>query len=165
MVLALLRSSYEPDPEADVGTHEFTYSLYPHAGTWEQAGTMKMAAGLNQKLLAVVGESRGGRLRCGSPAVSCQPDGVLVSSVKLAEDQPDDGISLIVRVYEAWGRPTRASLRWAWEADVVHETDLMERPITVVGEDCTQIEFAIGKHEIKTFRIYHKAHPLTGESV
>ena len=32
--LSLLRSPEWPDPHADEGHHEFTYSLLPHAGGW-----------------------------------------------------------------------------------------------------------------------------------
>ncbi len=35
--LSLLRAPEWPDPNADQGHHEFTYSLYPHAGTWREA--------------------------------------------------------------------------------------------------------------------------------
>ncbi len=34
--LSLLRSPTWPDPETDQGQHEFTYSLYPHGGTWRE---------------------------------------------------------------------------------------------------------------------------------
>src|SRR5262249_42905009 len=32
--LTLLRSPRVPDPEADLGEHHFTYSLFPHLGDW-----------------------------------------------------------------------------------------------------------------------------------
>jgi len=41
--LSLLRSPEWPDPHADEGHHEFTYSLYPHAGTWREAITRRDA--------------------------------------------------------------------------------------------------------------------------
>jgi alpha-mannosidase len=37
--LSLLRSPEWPDPHADEGPHDFTYSLYPHGGTWREAQT------------------------------------------------------------------------------------------------------------------------------
>ena len=52
--LTLVRASYEPDVNPDEGLHRFTYSLYPHAGDWQEAATVNQAAGLNQPLLAVV---------------------------------------------------------------------------------------------------------------
>ena len=37
--LSLLKGSVFPDESADLGQHHFTYALYPHAGSWEEAGT------------------------------------------------------------------------------------------------------------------------------
>jgi len=39
--LTLLRSPIWPDPEADRGHHHFRYALYPHAGDWKQALTLR----------------------------------------------------------------------------------------------------------------------------
>ncbi len=35
--LTLLRSSTWPDPQADIGQHQFSYVLYPHSGNWSAA--------------------------------------------------------------------------------------------------------------------------------
>ncbi|MBU7587043.1 MAG: alpha-mannosidase [Nostoc sp. TH1S01] len=45
--ISLLRSPNWPDPEADRGFHQFTYALYPHAGTWESAQTVQRSYELN----------------------------------------------------------------------------------------------------------------------
>ena len=58
--LTLLKGSVYPDPEADLGDHDFTYVLYPHAGSWEEAGTPQHALDLNSPLA----------WRPGSPAAS-----------------------------------------------------------------------------------------------
>jgi alpha-mannosidase len=52
--LSLLRSPNWPDPEADRGFHEFTYALYPHAGTWESAQTVQRGYELNIPLQVIV---------------------------------------------------------------------------------------------------------------
>lgn len=49
--LTLLRSSTWPDPAADRGQHQFTYALYPHAGSWQAAQTVRRAYELNQPLM------------------------------------------------------------------------------------------------------------------
>src|SRR5271166_2062790 len=51
--LSLLRSPEWPDPHTDEGHHEFTYSLYPHAGTWREAMTVRQGYEVNVPLLAV----------------------------------------------------------------------------------------------------------------
>ena len=45
--LNLLRSPHSPDPVADRAEHEFTYSLYPHAGDHIAGGVLRAAAALN----------------------------------------------------------------------------------------------------------------------
>ena len=49
--LSLLRSPTWPDPETDQGQHEFTYSLYPHGGTWREAMTVRQGYELNYPLM------------------------------------------------------------------------------------------------------------------
>ena len=44
MRISLLRSPTEPDPQADVGRHEFAYAVFPHAGGWCDAGVVGEAA-------------------------------------------------------------------------------------------------------------------------
>ena len=52
MRISLLRSPTSPDPEADQGEHHFSYSLYPHAGDWKQALTVRRGYEFNYKLQA-----------------------------------------------------------------------------------------------------------------
>ena len=54
MKLSLLRSPTWPDPMADRGRHEFTYSIYPHAGSWSEGQVVRRGQELNQPLLARV---------------------------------------------------------------------------------------------------------------
>ena len=46
--LNLLRSPTHPDPDADLGHHEFTYSLLPHTGTLIESDVIAEATQLNQ---------------------------------------------------------------------------------------------------------------------
>ncbi|MFP4977588.1 alpha-mannosidase [Paenibacillus sp. CN-4] len=60
--LSLLRAPKWPDVTADLGEHEFTYSLYPHEGDWRAAHTLRKAAELNHEpaVWPVVGPADGG---------------------------------------------------------------------------------------------------------
>src|SRR5207237_4175451 len=60
--LSLLRSPEWPDPHADEGHHEFTYSLYPHGGSWRDALTVRQGYDLNYALLAVPATRHTGEL-------------------------------------------------------------------------------------------------------
>ena len=60
--ITLLKSGIEPDPNADQGHHEFTYSLLPHAGDWYAADTAREAYELNYPLRAAYADAPGGSL-------------------------------------------------------------------------------------------------------
>jgi alpha-mannosidase len=49
--LTLLRGAEWPDPQADTGWHELTYSLFPHEGDWRDARTVRRAAELNSPII------------------------------------------------------------------------------------------------------------------
>ena len=55
MTQTLIKSGTEPNPHTDQEEHFFTYSLYPHAGTWKEGGTVQKALNLNVKARAVKG--------------------------------------------------------------------------------------------------------------
>lgn len=56
MKLSLLKSAKSPDTEADMGEHDFTYSLYPHMGAVVEGGTIEAANQLNLPAQVVSGQ-------------------------------------------------------------------------------------------------------------
>lgn len=146
--LSLIKSAEYPDPEADLGEHVFTYSLFPHAEDWADGGTMQQAWSLNSPPAAWEGNSSlHGRslLRpIGRNGFDLQ---VAVDAFKVAED----GKGWIVRLHECEGRS--GEVQMTSFARVLHwrETDLLERPI---GEERSGVwQFLIKPYEIKTFRL------------
>ena len=64
MRLTLLRGPTMPDPAADYGEHHFTYSLFPHAGGWDertQAAAYDIERSGHRLPGCPVNESRSGR--------------------------------------------------------------------------------------------------------
>jgi alpha-mannosidase len=55
--LTLLRGSTWPDPNADFYHHQFTYGIYPHAGSWQEAKTVRRGYEFNQPLLVQLWEN------------------------------------------------------------------------------------------------------------
>ncbi len=60
--ITLLRSPTWPDPDADQGGHHFHYALYPHAGTWKDALTVRHGWEYDYPLQAVVTTAHAGTL-------------------------------------------------------------------------------------------------------
>lgn len=118
LALTVLRSPiyahhipYEPDPNGeysfiDQGIQRFSYSLLPHEGTWVDAETVKRAAELNCKPIALAETYHEGPLPQTDSYVDCNQPNVIVSAIKKAEDNDD----LIVRCYETAKKATTAEI-------------------------------------------------------
>jgi alpha-mannosidase len=147
--LSLLRSPEWPDPHADEGEHEFTYSLYPHAGTWREAQTVRRAYELNDRLLAIATEKHQGELPPEYSFVQVQSDNVLLTALKKAEDNK----GLVLRFYEWAGKESDVILHVSSNAVAASETNLMEAPIANLSVVAGAVTVHTKPYEIKTVRI------------
>ncbi len=152
--LSLLRSPEWPDPHADEGHHEFTYSLYPHAGTWRDAQTVRRGYELNYKLLAVQSQKHDGTLPAEHSFVKIESDNVVLTAVKKSED--DD--SLVLRFYEWAGKEVDVKLQLPAGAQSASETDLMERPIADLANHDDVVTVHTKPYEIKTLKLRFASH-------
>lgn len=122
--LSMLKSAVYPNPEADKEHHTFTYSIYPHIGGWQQAGTAAQAYQLNNPCIPVwkkAGKSQE-TLQPEASFVLSSQENVVIEAVKKAEDSKE----LIVRVYECCNRRTQASLTFLWELSAAVECNMLE---------------------------------------
>jgi alpha-mannosidase len=147
--LSLLRSPEWPDPHADEGDHDFTYSLYPHAGTWREAQTIRRAYELNDRLFAISATQHQGTLPAEYSFVQLQPDNVVLTAIKKAEDDN----ALVLRFYEWAGKETDAVLHLPVSASAVTETNLMEHPIANLSLNAAAVTVHTKPYEIKTVKI------------
>jgi alpha-mannosidase len=148
--LTLLRSPKWPDPEADMGHHHFHYALYPHAGTWKDALTVRHGWEYDYPLQAVVTTAHAGTLPAEHSFVSVTPENVVLTAVKKAEDS--DG--LILRVYEWAGKDAMVEFHVPPGATSATVTNLMEKPegspLSVEGD---VVKAPIHPYEILTVRV------------
>jgi len=124
----------QPDPEVeytyiDQGIQHFRYTILPHAGSWGEAGTVRRAAELNQRPVALVTTLHPGPLPHSASFLSVDCENLVVSAIKKAEDNDD----WIIRCYETAGVETTGT-------------------IALTGWDRT-IQAHFGPCEIKTFRV------------
>ena len=146
--LTLIKSGIEPNPDTDNEEHVFTYSLYPHQGTWREADTQKEAADLNQPLSAVNG---------GMPGESygfagVKGDSVVLETVKRSED----GNGIILRLYESRNKRVNAKVSLSCAPVTVTECNLLEEPVDEAGGlmiDRDGFSFVIKPYEIKTYKV------------
>ena len=155
--LTLLRSPKWPDPDADMGHHHFHFALYPHAGTWKDAMTVRRGFEYNYPLSAVVTTAHPGSLTASHSFASVSPEDVVLTAVKKAEDAK----GLVFRAYEWAGKDTIAEFRVPPGATGATVTNMMEKPegdpLTVAGD---MVKVPIHPYEIVTVRVdYPKGGP------
>jgi alpha-mannosidase len=122
--LTLLRSPVSPDPDADRGHHHFTYALFPHAGDWKTALTIRRGYEYNYKLAALQVEAHSGTLPLEQSFIAVKSDNVVLTAVKKAEDAN----GLILHFYEWAGKGGNVQFTLPKGAASATLTDLMEKP-------------------------------------
>jgi alpha-mannosidase len=122
--ITLLRSATWPDEVADKGRQQFTYALYPHAGTWKQALTVRRGYELNDPLKAEQVFPHTGTLPADLSWASIENPNVTLTAIKKAEDSD----ALIFRMYEWAGTASDVKLHIPPGATSATETNLMEKP-------------------------------------
>ena len=154
--LTLLRSPKWPDAEADMGHHHFRYALYPHAGTWKEAMTVRHAWEYNYPLQAVTTSAHAGSLPASHSFVSVSPENVVLTAVKKAEDAN----GLIFRAYEWAGTASTVEFHVPPGATGATVTNMQEIPeggaLAVSGDT---VKAPIKPYEILTIRVDYPGRP------
>ena len=117
MTLSLLKSGTSPAENADRGHHEFTYSIFPHAGTWREGRTVMEKEDLTRPLYILKREDP-----CSWSFAFSDHDNVIIDTIKRSED----GKAIVLRVYDAYGMRTECRLSFD-RSYRISETDLLER--------------------------------------
>ncbi len=152
--LSLLRSPTWPDPQADRGAQRFTYRLYPHAGSWKDALTIRRGYDFNYSLIAVQATNHAGAMPPQHSFAEVQNDNVVITAVKRSEDDR----SLIVRLYEWAGKDSQVTLRIPAGAQSAESANLMEQPdATPVSLIKDEVGLHVHPYEIATIRIDYPA--------
>ncbi|NJO27604.1 MAG: alpha-mannosidase [Richelia sp. SL_2_1] len=151
--LSLLRSPEWPNPQADKGHHEFSYGLYPHAGSWEKAQTVKRGYEFNQPLKVVLCEKKlNSQASTASPNktlkdkasfIDISAQNLVLMAFKQTEDNPQQWI---LRCYESHGETAEFQLTSDIGLTVTESVDLLERPLPTS-------EFAIEPWKIASFKV------------
>jgi alpha-mannosidase len=160
MRITLLRSPTQPDPTADSGEHQFKYSLYPHAGSWNQE-TQRQAYLLNDPIICyrskVAGvalspskDPRSDRALADLPSlVAISSPNVIVETIKRAED----GDGLIVRLYESQRKRGPVQVRFGHSLESAWITNLLEENESALGVHKNSIQLNLRPYQIVTLRV------------
>ena len=121
--ISLLRSPTWPDADTDRGQQHFAYALYPHAGDWKQALTVRRGYEFNAHLRALPVSPHRGAWGAELSFAGVEQDNVALTAVKKAED----GDALLFRFYEWAGKNGEVQLAVPAGAASATLTNLMEQ--------------------------------------
>ncbi len=142
MRLTLLRATNYPDPDADRGSHRFTYSLLAHGAGLGPVLSESWALNLPPRL--TTGEQR-------RSIVAVDHPGVVVTALKAADDGSGD---LIVRLHEAFGGRARSTMTFGVRVATAVACDLMERPVSESQSvDPSGLSLELRPFEVRTLRL------------
>lgn len=147
--LTLIKSGIFPDPNADKGHHEFTYSVLPHLGDFREGNVIGEAYEINRPVYTAATAMEAGTL---ASLVSCDTPGVFVDTVKKAEES----FGIVIRAHEEFGRRSVVKIDVSGlKVRTAIPCDLMEREIK---DEYTSFEngvitTVIKPYEILTFRL------------
>ncbi|VEU22001.1 DEKNAAC102954 [Brettanomyces naardenensis] len=168
MTLSLLRAPKYPDPTADIGKHTFSYALLPHTGSLSYK-TVRAGWEFNDRLNKAFHLS-------GAPAVTdvvsiAGDKNLILSNVKRGEDDFDTdsrgsltenlpkkyvGLqTLVLRIYEALGGVSKATISVKGSIKKVFKTNLLEEEIEEIEFDSSNNSFKIFSRafEVSTYRV------------
>jgi alpha-mannosidase len=147
--LSLLRSPEWPDPHADEGHHEFTYSIFPHAGTWRDALTVRQGYDLNYPLLSHPVEKHAGSLPETHSFLAPEQNNIVVTAFKKAEDSDD----FIIRFYEWAGKSGDVRLKFSAPIQSAQDVNLVEKPVGPLPVQGDVVIVPTRPYEIRTVQV------------
>lgn len=145
--LTLLKSGIFPNPDADQGDHEFTYSLYPHQGDFRTGGVVREAYDLNcpMKATGVTGKES-----LSYSLFSIEEENILADTVKCSEE----GDGIVIRMYETYGKRTKAHVKLAdLNATSIVTCTCLEEEIEAIPFMDEELLITFNPYEIKTIKL------------
>jgi alpha-mannosidase len=152
--LSLLRGTTDPDPQADLGHHEFSYALLPHTGPLSES-TLSAAYAFNDPLFSYMNKQYepGGEYTnlpwVGEPFIRCSSENVIVETIKRAED----GNGIIIRLYESLRKRGMVNVECMLPLETVWLTDLLESVGERIETDGRCFDLHFMPFEIITVRL------------
>ena len=149
IAVTLIRSSYDPDPCPENGTHKIKFAINIVDNS-TNSELIKQAFDYNHPVKFLSGMVQKGMLPLVKSFICEEEGSFIVSAVKM----PESGLKnngIIIRVYETEGKRTNAVLRFAEKVKKVHFVDINEESVNsrlkirIKGE---KIEFEVDAYSV-----------------
>lgn len=136
--LTLLKSSNHPDPSADRGYHEFSYSLLPHDCSFNESNVIEEAYQFNNPLLSING------LGTKQEMLKIESDYVYhIDALKMNQTNK----YVVLRLHDDSGNDNKVTIKPQFSYSGWCETDLLEKENNLINDD---IILDLKPYEIKT---------------
>jgi alpha-mannosidase len=154
MRLTLLTSPMWPDPLCDRGQHTIAYSLYPHAGDWKSANTVKRAVEFNMPLKVQFINPNGNKKDTVfiNSLLKVNVDNATITTIKKSEA----GEAYIIRFVESEGRKSEIKAEFYRNLASATEVTLLEDDLSSCEVKGRSLFFSIKPFEIKSFKVKFK---------
>lgn len=149
ITLTCLKCPSYPDPDQDVGLHEFTCAILPHVGDLCESGVIREAHALNQPLVSMPIVAHGGSLPESFSMISVDEQSVVIDGIKRAEGSD----AVIVRLYESFGGSVNAHLRLPHGVSRAALCDLMENEQTELEIKNGLVSLPLHAFQIATLKL------------
>jgi alpha-mannosidase len=137
--ISLLRAPKSPDPEADMGSHEFAYALFPHTGGWRDAGVVDEGMRFNAPLRWTHGATE-------TSFASVDDPNLVLDTIKRGERSD----TLVLRLYEAHGGRGVARVQFAKPVQRARLANALEEETGEVQLKSGMLVLPYRPHEVLT---------------
>lgn len=146
MSISLLKGAIYPDPFADIGRHNFTYSLLPHKGDFVAGNVANEAWSINCPLTVFKGDA------------GCKTYFEIESEYPVAIDaikKTEDNKGIAIRLHDHTGSTRKVKMMPNFPFTNWEEVDLMENPSadSNAGAKTGDIVLELAPYEIKTILV------------
>ena len=146
--ISLLRAPKSPDPDADIGRHEFAYALVPHESGWRQAGIVAEGIRFNAPLRWTTGfDALGFDTADFDGSFASVDDPNLVLDTIQRGERTD---TLVLRLYEAHGGRGVARVRLGVPFERARLANALEDELGYVTMDSGSLVLPYRPHEVIT---------------
>ena len=146
--ITLIKCATDPNPEADQGRQQFTYSLMPHLDDFRKGRVIEESFALNQPLYEKKIAANTGDLPENYSFVSVDKPNAVITAVKKAEN----GDGLIVRFYDAYDCKSNVTLTVPKIYTKAYICDLMENETEELTVNNGKITISVSNFEIVTVK-------------
>jgi alpha-mannosidase len=153
IALTTVSKRWERHPEMELsqcpGEHEFRYSIYPHAGSWEEAGVYEEVERLSVPLEIAQAGPHGGDLPQRLGLLSVSPSNAVVSALK----QSEDGAAVVLRLFNPTTKALPVEIKTHAKILAAHLLTLEELPAKKLAPAGKSVKFSLAPKKIETVKL------------